>query len=52
MGVLTAGGEGARFIIGSVKPRSSGRGYKRLGSHVTGESFKMLIGAPPRDAAT
>src|ERR1700721_1215697 len=27
------------FILGSVKPRSSGRGYKRLGSHVTGESF-------------
>ncbi|HWO39380.1 MAG TPA: DUF4386 domain-containing protein, partial [Candidatus Acidoferrum sp.] len=42
------------IILGSVKPRSSGRGYKRLGSHVTGESFaaqchvfKMLIGAPP-----
>jgi hypothetical protein len=28
----------AEFILGSVKPRSSG-GYKRLGSHVTGESF-------------
>jgi Protein of unknown function (DUF1003) len=27
------------FILGSVKPRSSGRGYKRLGSHVIGESF-------------
>jgi deazaflavin-dependent oxidoreductase (nitroreductase family) len=27
------------IILGSVKPRSSGRGYKRLGSHVTGESF-------------
>jgi tetratricopeptide (TPR) repeat protein len=27
------------FILGSAKPRSSGRGYKRLGSHVTGESF-------------
>jgi hypothetical protein len=44
-----------RIILGSVKPRSSGRGYKRLGSHVTGESFaaqctvfKMLIGAPPQ----
>ena len=48
----------ALFILGSVKPRSSGRGYKRLGSHVTGESFaaqctvfKMLMGAPPGDAA-
>jgi hypothetical protein len=29
----------AKFILGSVKPRSSGRKYKRLGSHVTGESF-------------
>src|ERR1700730_10734929 len=27
------------FILGSVKPRTSGRGYERLGSHVTGESF-------------
>ena len=26
------------FILGSVKPRSSGRGYKRLGGPVTGES--------------
>jgi hypothetical protein len=31
--------KGATFILGSVKPCSSGRGYKRLGSHVTGESF-------------
>src|SRR5260370_5695538 len=27
------------FILVSVKPRTSGRGYKRLGSHVTGDSF-------------
>ena len=32
----------ARIILGSVKPRSSGRGYKRLGSHVTGEVFLLL----------
>ena len=27
------------IILVSVKPRTSGRGYKRLGSHVTGDSF-------------
>ena len=48
MGVLTAGGEGARFIIGSVKPRSSGRGYQRLGSHVTGESSEKHFSLPER----
>jgi hypothetical protein len=33
------GGPGVAFILRIVKVRSSGRGYKRLGSHVTGESF-------------
>jgi hypothetical protein len=27
------------LIFGSVKPGTSGRGYKRLGSQVTGECF-------------
>src|SRR5580700_6764128 len=34
------------FILRSVIPGSSGRGYKRLGSHVTGESFAGTIPSP------